>query len=76
MAKRGRPRRESLTEQEIDIVRLVAKSYTHKEIAELLGVSSAHVAVRIEALERILGFRDIAALTRYAIRSGLVTADQ
>jgi DNA-binding NarL/FixJ family response regulator len=61
-----------LTPRELEIVKLIAESYTTREIAETLVISEKTVERhRANVLEK-LGFRDRVALTRYAIRRGLV----
>ncbi len=61
-----------LTPREVEVVKLVAESYTTREIAEALVISEKTVERhRANILEK-LGFRDRVELTRYAIRCGLV----
>jgi DNA-binding NarL/FixJ family response regulator len=61
-----------LTPRELEIVKLIAESYTTRQIAETLVISEKTVERhRSNVLEK-LGFRDRVALTRYAIRRGLV----
>ena len=61
-----------LTARETEVVKLVAESHTSKEIAELLVISEKTVERhRANILEK-LGMRDRVALTRYAIRRGLI----
>jgi DNA-binding NarL/FixJ family response regulator len=61
-----------LTPREVEIVKLIAESYTTRQIAETLVISEKTVERhRSNVLEK-LGFRDRVALTRYAIRRGLV----
>jgi DNA-binding CsgD family transcriptional regulator len=70
--RRGRARGHELTNRELEVVRLIANGYTAKEIAELLLISPKTVdAHRAHILEK-LGLRDRVALTRYAIRRGLI----
>ncbi len=68
----GAPRDDPLTPRELEVVKLIAESYTTREIAETLVISEKTVERhRSNVLEK-LGFRDRVALTRYAIRRGLV----
>ncbi len=61
-----------LTPRELEVVKLIAESYTTREIAEALVISEKTVERhRANVLEK-LGFHDRVALTRYAIRRGLV----
>ncbi len=63
---------ELLTQRELEIVKLVAEGHSSKEIAEELVISEKTVERhRANILEK-LGMRDRVALTRYAIRRGLV----
>ena len=61
-----------LTPRETEVVKLVAESYTNRQIAEALVISEKTVdRHRANILEK-LGMRDRVELTRYAIRNGLV----
>jgi DNA-binding NarL/FixJ family response regulator len=61
-----------LTPREAEIVKLIAEGMTGKEIADILSISE-HTDERHRAnvLEK-LGLRDRVALTRYAVRRGLI----
>jgi DNA-binding NarL/FixJ family response regulator len=68
----GLDREDPLTPRETEIVKLVAESYTSRQIAETLVISEKTVERhRANILEK-LGMSDRVALTRYAIRRGLV----
>jgi DNA-binding NarL/FixJ family response regulator len=68
----GSPSADPLTPRELQVTKLVAESYTTREIAEALVISEKTVERhRANVLEK-LGFRDRVELTRYAIRRGLV----
>jgi DNA-binding NarL/FixJ family response regulator len=73
-ARNGEQPENPLTPRETEVVKLVAESYTNRQIAEAL-VSSEKTVDRHRAniLEK-LGMRDRVELTRYAIRNGLVEA--
>ena len=61
-----------LTPRESEVVKLIAEGYTSREIGELLVISEKTVERhRANVLEK-LGLRDRVALTRYAVRRGLV----
>ena len=63
---------DALTPREEEIVKLVAEAHTNDEIGELLHISKKTVERhRANVLEK-LGLKDRVALTRYAIRRGLV----
>jgi len=65
-------REDPLTPREQEVVKLVAEGYTNKQIAETLVISEKTVERhRANILEK-LGMRDRVALTRYAIRQGLI----
>jgi DNA-binding NarL/FixJ family response regulator len=68
----GSEREDPLTPRELEVVKLIAESYTTREIAAELVISEKTVERhRANILEK-LGFRDRVELTRYAIRRGLV----
>jgi DNA-binding CsgD family transcriptional regulator/predicted ArsR family transcriptional regulator len=65
---------EPLTARELEIVKLIADSHTGREIATLLSISEKTVERHRQNILMKLGLRDRVALTRYAIRRGLVEA--
>jgi DNA-binding NarL/FixJ family response regulator len=61
-----------LTARETEVVKLIAEGYTSREIGDTLFISEKTVERhRSNVLEK-LGLRDRVALTRYAVRRGLV----
>ena len=67
-------REDPLTARETEIVKLIAESYSTRQIAQALVISEKTVdRHRTNILEK-LGMRDRVELTRYAIRNGLVEA--
>ena len=71
-ARDGDEPRDLLTPRETEVVKLVAESYTNRQIAEALVISEKTVeGHRANILEK-LGLHDRVGLTRYAIRNGLV----
>jgi DNA-binding NarL/FixJ family response regulator len=73
-AREGEKPRDPLTPRESEVIKLVAESYTNRQIAEALVISEKTVdRHRANILEK-LGMRDRVELTRYAIRNGLVEA--
>jgi DNA-binding NarL/FixJ family response regulator len=71
-ARAGEGPRDPLTPRETEVIKLVAESYTNRQIAESLVISEKTVdRHRTNILEK-LGMRDRVELTRYAIRNGLV----
>jgi len=72
--RNGEEPRNLLTPRETEIVKLVAESYTNRQIADALTISEKTVdRHRTNILEK-LGMRDRVELTRYAIRNGLIEA--
>ena len=71
-AQAGEEPRNPLTPRETEVIKLVAESYTNRQIAQSLVISEKTVdRHRANILEK-LGMRDRVELTRYAIRNGLV----
>ncbi len=66
------PREEPLSERERQVLQRVASGESTKEIASLLGIREKTVSNHRAAIMRKLGIHDVAGLTRYALRHGLV----
>jgi DNA-binding NarL/FixJ family response regulator len=66
------PAEEPLTAREREVLQLVAEGKTTKEIAVLLGVSVKTADAHRTRLMQKLAIHDIASLTRYAIRQGII----
>jgi len=64
-----------LTERERQVLTLVARGRSNREIAEILGLSANTIAVHRANLMKTLAVRKTAALVLYAVRHGLITAD-
>jgi DNA-binding NarL/FixJ family response regulator len=71
-AREGESQRDPLTPRETEVIKLVAESYTNREIAETLVISEKTVEGHRSNILEKLGMRDRVELTRYAIRNGLV----
>jgi DNA-binding NarL/FixJ family response regulator len=72
-ARRGEAARsDPLTDREAQVVKLIAEGHSGREIAELLHISEHTVERHREHILDKLDLRDRVALTRYAIRRGLV----
>ena len=72
LAGRGGTAEDPLSPRESEVVKLIAEGLTSREIGALLHISEKTVERhRANVLEK-LGLRDRVALTRYAIRRGLV----
>lgn len=63
---------EPLTPREREVLQLVAEGKTTKEIAVVLGVSVKTADAHRTRLMQKLDIHDIAGLTRYAIRQGVI----
>jgi DNA-binding NarL/FixJ family response regulator len=63
---------DDLTERQIEILKLIAMGKASKEIAFELGLSPKTVDVHRGRIMERLRLNDIASLTRYAVRKGLV----
>ena len=64
-----------LTERERQVLTLVARGRSNREIAEMLGLSANTIAVHRANLMKTLAVRKTASLVLYAVRHGLITAD-
>lgn len=63
---------QALTGREREIVQMVAESRSSKEIAAQLGLSSKTIENHRAHIMQKLNLHDVAALTRFAIREGIV----
>ena len=63
---------ESLTAREREILQLIAESYSHQRIAELLHISVRTVDTHRFNIIQKLGLHDTASLVTYAIKNGIV----
>jgi DNA-binding NarL/FixJ family response regulator len=71
--ERGEPHEgDVLSPRETQVVKLIAEGHTSREIAAKLVISEHTVERHRERILDKLGLRDRVALTRYAIRRGLV----
>jgi DNA-binding NarL/FixJ family response regulator len=68
--------RDSLTPRQREILQLIAGGKTTKEIARALNISVKTVETHRTQLMERLDIHDIAGLVRYALRIGLVAADE
>ncbi|MGH3645411.1 MAG: response regulator [Mycobacterium sp.] len=72
-ARHGDPLPDSiLTPREEEVLKLVAESHSTREIANTLAISAKTVDRHRANILQKLGLRDRLALTRYAIRAGLI----
>ena len=72
----GVPPEPTLTPRQREVLQLIAEGHGTKEIADRLCVSAKTVETHRAQLMERLGIRDVAGLVRYAIRAGIVSADQ
>jgi DNA-binding NarL/FixJ family response regulator len=71
-AQRSGPEVPALTERETDVLRLVAKGLTARQIGERLGVSHRTVETHVQSTLRKLQLHNRVQLARYAIEKGIV----
>lgn len=64
-----------LTSRQREVLQLIAEGHTTKEIAAKLNISVKTAEAYRGELMKALDIHDIASLTRYAIRKGLVSPD-
>jgi DNA-binding NarL/FixJ family response regulator len=64
-----------LTSRQREVLQLVAEGHARKEIAQILGVSVKTVEFHKQKMTEKLGVHTDAALTAYAIRHGIVSAE-
>lgn len=66
----------ALSARQREILKLIAQGNSTKEIARRLALSVKTVETHRSQLMRRLGIRDVPGLVRYAIRHGLVSAEE
>ncbi len=66
---------ERLTSRQREVLQLIAEGHTTKKIAKALGISVKTAEAYRGELMKALDIHDIASLTRYAIRMGVVSPD-
>ncbi len=64
---------QQLTQRQREVLQLIAEGNTIKLIAGKLGISAKTVETHRHDLMKFLCINDVAGLTRYAIRMGLIT---
>lgn len=74
MESEEEPRRDKLTDRELEVVKLIAEAHTNKQIAEILGLSEKTVESHRSNILNKLGMSDRVELVRYAVRRGLIEA--
>jgi two-component system response regulator NreC len=66
---------ERLTQRERDVLQLVAEGQTNRQIALTLGLSPKTIDTHRTSLMRKLGLHDAQAVTRFALRRGLIALE-
>jgi DNA-binding NarL/FixJ family response regulator len=61
-----------LSSREVEVLQLVAEGYANKQIADLLSLSVKTVEKHRQTLMEHLNIHNIAALTHYAVSSGVI----
>jgi DNA-binding NarL/FixJ family response regulator len=64
-----------LTKRETEVLRLLALGNTSKEVAATMGISPRTVENHRAHIMTKLGCHDITAMTRYAVRENIISAD-
>ncbi len=64
-----------LTEREREVLQLVAEGFTNQEIGQQLHISAKTVGVHRLNLMQKLDLHNLADLTKYAIRNGIISLD-
>jgi DNA-binding NarL/FixJ family response regulator len=70
------PGEPTLTPRQREVLQLIAEGHGTKEIAARLNLSAKTVETHRAQLMDRLGIHDVAGLVRYAIRAGIVSADE
>jgi DNA-binding NarL/FixJ family response regulator len=65
-----------LTPRQIDVLKLVARGMSTKEVARQLNLSDKTVNVHRGQLMKQLGIHEVTGLVRYAVRTGLISQEQ
>ena len=66
---------ERLTPREREVLQLVAEGFTNREIGERIGIAAKTVDVHRTSLMKKLDLHSAAALTRFALRRGLISQE-
>ncbi len=63
---------EKLTDREKQVLKLIAEGYTHKEIGDMLTISTKTVIAHQTNISEKLGINSRAALIKFAIQRGII----
>jgi DNA-binding NarL/FixJ family response regulator len=72
----GTENNKGLSTRETDVLQLIVKGITNKEIADKLNISLNTVLSHRKNITSKLGIKTISGLTYYAIMNGLISADE
>lgn len=61
-----------LSPRELEVVRLIAKDLTSKEIAERMNISIQTVNFHRQEIKHRIGVRGTAGIILYAVRNGII----
>src|SRR5438045_3569425 len=64
-----------LTGRQREVLQMVAKGYSSKEMAQILNLSPKTIETHRTQLMKQVDIHDVAGLVRYAVRTGLVSVD-
>jgi DNA-binding NarL/FixJ family response regulator len=67
---------DTLTPRQREVLQLVVQGYSNKEMANMLGVSVKTIEAHRAQVMETLGIADVTGLVRFAIRNGLISAEQ
>ena len=68
-------RPENLTDREIDVIRLIAKGYPNRQIAEELLISDRTVSTHVGRILKKLQLENRTQIALFALRKGLADLD-
>ena len=71
--KGGKTSSETLHEREIDVIKLVARGMTNKEISSSMSISVHTVAIHLVNIFRKIGVESRTEAVAYALKAGLIT---
>ena len=66
---------EKLTDREKQVLKLIAEGHSHKEIAEMLNISTKTVIAHQTNISEKIDLRSRAALVKFAITKGIIKLD-
>lgn len=63
---------DTLTERELQVLKLLAEGYIHKDVGEILNISAKTVITHQTHISEKLGIRSRAGLIKYAVRRNII----